>query len=134
MTKVRIVYDASSMARNNIRSLNECLHHDPVILPDRVPFGMVCCPFLLGVTIKFHLQKEGTPLALHILGNTYVDNVLMGIDSLKETCGVYEEAKSIFKRASMNLREWDSNCLEFLESLPDGERSAVGDTTNLLGL
>ena len=31
----------------------------------RVPFGLVCSPFLLGATIKFHLQKEGTPLALH---------------------------------------------------------------------
>ena len=31
-----------------------------------VPFGMNCGPFLLATTIKFHLQKEGTPLALII--------------------------------------------------------------------
>ena len=25
----------------------------------RVPFGLVCSQFLLGASIKFHLQKEG---------------------------------------------------------------------------
>ena len=35
----------------------------------RVPFGLICSPFLLSAAIKFHLQKEGTPLALHILRN-----------------------------------------------------------------
>ena len=192
-TKVRIVYDASSKARDNMNSLNECLHRGPVILPDlcgllirfrvypiviladiekaflqvgiqsterdvtrflwfkdpakpdiednlityrfcRVPFGLVCSPFLLGATIKFHLQKEGTPLALHILKNIYVDNVLIGVDSISDTCGIYKEAKSIFERSAMNLREWNSNCLEFLQSLPTGERSAMSDATNVLGL
>ena len=47
----------------------------------RVPFGLICSPFLLVATIKFHLQREGTPLALHILHNIYVDNVLIGVDS-----------------------------------------------------
>ena len=71
----------------------------------RVPFGLICSPFLLSATIKFHLQKEGTPLALHILRNIYVDNVIIGINSISEICGVYKEAKPIFERAAMNLRE-----------------------------
>ena len=29
----------------------------------RVPFGLICSPFLRGATLKFHLQKEGTTLA-----------------------------------------------------------------------
>ena len=100
----------------------------------RVPFGLVCSPFLLGATIKFHLQKEGTPLALHILKNIYVDNVLIGVESISDTRGIYKEAKSIFERSAMNLHEWNSNCLEFLQSLPTGERSAMSDVTNVLGL
>ena len=70
----------------------------------RVPFGLICSPFLLAATIKFHLQKKGTPLALHILKNIYVDNVLIGVDSHSEICGVYKEAKLIFGKAAMNLR------------------------------
>lgn len=34
----------------------------------------------------------------------------------------------------MNLREWNSNCLEFLEGLPDGERSTIKEVTKVLGL
>ena len=100
----------------------------------RVPFGLVCSPFLLGATIKFHLQKEGSPLALHILRNIYVDNVLIGINSINEICGVYEEAKSLFKRAAMNLRQWNSNCCESLEFLPNCEKSVASDSTSVLGL
>ena len=88
----------------------------------------------MGATIKFHLQKEGTSLALHILRNIYVDNVMIGINSISEICGVYKEAKSIIERAAMNLWEWNSNCFWFLELLPSHEKSTVGDCTNVLGL
>ena len=65
-----------------------------------VPFGLVCSPFLLGATIKFHLQREGSPF---ILSNIYVDNVMIGLDSNDEIVGVYEENKHIFKKANMNV-------------------------------
>ena len=100
----------------------------------RVPFGLICCPFLLAATIKFHLQKEGTSLALHILHNIYVDNVLIGMDNDDDIHGVYEEAKHLFKKAAMNLREWNSNCCEFLKRLPNGERSITSVVTKVLGL
>ena len=29
----------------------------------RVPFGIVCSPFLLEATLKFHLKKEGSAIA-----------------------------------------------------------------------
>ena len=93
----------------------------------RVPFGLICSPFLLGATLKFHLQDEDTPLALNILNNMYVDNVLMGTDSVEEAYCIYQKAKIIFKKASMNLRQWNSNSEEFLKSLPPGERS-LGNT------
>ena len=100
----------------------------------RVPFGLICSPFLLAATIKFHLQKEGIPLALHILKNIYVDNVLIGVDSHSEICGVYKEAKSIFGKAAMNLHEWNSNSFKSLEGIPSCERSTVSDAKNILGL
>ena len=59
---------------------------------------------------------------------------MIGINSISEICGVYKEAKSIFERAAMNLREWNSNCFEFLEFLPSHEKSTASDSTNVLEL
>ena len=59
---------------------------------------------------------------------------MIGIDSVSEICGAYKEAKSIFESAAMNLREWNSNCLEFLEFLPSHEKSVASNHTNVLGL
>jgi len=57
----------------------------------RVPFGLICSPFLLGATIQLHLKKENTPLALHILSNIYADNVLIGLDLVEDCSGIYDE-------------------------------------------
>ncbi|XP_065891574.1 uncharacterized protein [Dysidea avara] len=180
-TKLRIVYDASTKAKRGEKSLNECLHRGPVLLPDlcgillrfriqpivmladiekaflqvgiqemdrdvtrflwfknlqslevveenldvyrfcRVPFGIICSPFLLGGTIKYHLKKIGTPVASQISENIYVDNVLLGAGTVKEAHKIYFESKNIFGKASMNLREWISNSSEFLGLLPETE-------------
>jgi len=86
----------------------------------------------LGTTLKFHLQKEDSPHTLNILKNTYVNNVLI---SAEEACCVLGEAKDIFKRAAMNLRQWNSNSEKFLESLPIGERANRGSgIVKLLGI
>ena len=87
----------------------------------RVPFGVVCSPFLLGGTIKFHLRKIGTPIALDISNNIYVDNVSLGANSVEEAYKIYLESKEIFRKASMNLKEWVSNSFEFLDLLPKNE-------------
>jgi len=73
----------------------------------RVPFGLICSPFLLGATLKHHLLKEDTPLALNIMYNIYVDNLLIGTDSMNQTFSIYQEAKEIFNKASMNLCQWN---------------------------
>jgi len=93
----------------------------------RVPFGLTCSPFLLGATLKYHLQREGTPLALKIMSDIYVDNVLLGANSSEQAFEIYQEAKAIFRRASMNLREWYSNSDEFLKRLPADEISLTKD-------
>ena len=81
-------------------------------------FGIVCSPFLLEGTLKFHLQNEGSVVAQKIVDNVYVDNVFIGTDSAKEAYQIYEEARNIFKKAFMNLRQWTSNSKEFIELLP----------------
>ena len=42
----------------------------------RVPFGIICSPFLLAGTIKYHLKQIGTSVALKISDNIYVDTLL----------------------------------------------------------
>ena len=91
----------------------------------RVPFGIICSPFLLEGTLRFHLKKEGSSIAQLINDNIYVDNVCVGVNSVEEGLQFYKEAKDIFKGASMNLREWTSNCDEFLDHLPEKEREML---------
>ena len=88
----------------------------------RVPFGIICSPFLLSGTIKFHLKQFKSPIAQLISNNIYVDNVMLGASSVKQAHKMYLESKSIFQKASMNLREWMSNSSELMELLPDSER------------
>ena len=99
----------------------------------RVPFGIICSPFLLEGTLRFHLKKEGSSIAQLINDNIYVDNVCVGVNSVEEGLQFYKEAKDIFKGASMNLREWTSNCDEFLDHLPEKEK-LKGNVIKVFGL
>ncbi len=99
----------------------------------RVTFGVISSPFLLGATLKYHLQKQNTPLCQKILNNVYVDNVLIMVDSIEEGNMSYQEAKTIFTMASMNLREWTCNSKDVMNSIPK-EDHAKSSTAKLLGM
>ena len=59
----------------------------------------------------------------------------IGADNFEEAYSIYQKAKDIFEEASMNLREWNSNSEQFLNSLPPGERSVMDNhTVKVLGL
>ena len=60
------------------------------------------------------MNKEGSDIATMICDNIYVDNVSVGASLVQEAYKIYEQAKQIFERTSMNLRQWSSNCDEFL--------------------
>ncbi|MCP4458960.1 MAG: hypothetical protein GY816_13210 [Cytophagales bacterium] len=108
---------------NNIETFRFC----------RVPFGVISSPFLLAATIKYHLLKTGTPDALQILSNIYVDNVLIGKSTAEEAYKFYQTAKSLFSSASMNLREWCSNSSSFMDKVPQEDKiSAI--PTKVLGI
>jgi len=78
------------------------------------------------------LKKKGTPHAVHILSNIYVDNNLT-LDLNEDYCHIYQETKLMFERAAMNLREWSSTCREFVNSLPVEERVS-SNVNKVLGL
>ena len=61
----------------------------------RVPFGVISSLFLLGATILRHLEQAGTPTAEKIVKHMYVDNLLTGVNSSKES--FIQNQKKYFK-------------------------------------
>uniref|UniRef100_A0A1I8BK02 Integrase catalytic domain-containing protein n=1 Tax=Meloidogyne hapla TaxID=6305 RepID=A0A1I8BK02_MELHA len=88
----------------------------------KVPFGVISSPFLLSATVRHHLESMDDPIAKMVKNNSYVDNILIGVDTKEESYEAYIKLKSIFKTAQMNLREFISNNLEFNEDLPMEDR------------
>jgi hypothetical protein len=97
----------------------------------RVPFGIICSPFLLAATVNHHLLCCGSTVALDIKRNMYVDNLLSGCDSIEAVIAYYSEAKQLFAEKNMNLREWSTNCNELRDNLPCADQGSSEETTCL---
>lgn len=100
---------------------------------NRVPFGIICSPFLLAATLDHHLKGYENSVTNGIRENIYVDNVITGKDTVDEAVSFYREAKQIFRKASMNLRDWMSNDELVMTQIPDGDKAGHGPM-KILGL
>ena len=98
----------------------------------RVPFGVISSPFLLGATIHNHLEQYEHELAAKLKDDIYVDNLITGTDSVEETVKLYHTAKTIFKEASMNLREWSTNSQQVNQIIDFKDRASC-DNVKVLG-
>ena len=98
----------------------------------RVPFGLISSPFLLVATIESHLESYESEVATKLKNDIYVDNVITGADYVESAIQVYREAKSIFKEASMNIREWISSNAE-VNKVIDSIDSVCCDSVKVLG-
>lgn len=87
----------------------------------RVPFEVIPSPFLLAATISYHLQQSDNQFA-EVLEQD--DNIITGVNAIEEAKALYNEIKSLFAAASMNLREWAFNSQQFMESVPQSEQAA----------
>ncbi|XP_052784398.1 uncharacterized protein LOC128220159 [Mya arenaria] len=99
----------------------------------RVPFGVISSPFLLGATVQTHMDKYSTSFAQQVKDNIYVDNLITGTNTDGEAICCYKEVKSIFKEASMNIREWMTNSEIVNQYIPSNNR-ADGKPMTVLGL
>lgn len=99
----------------------------------QVPFGVISSPFLLGTTITYHLQQSDASIAKQLKSNIYVDNMIIGVNTLREAKALHTEDKKLFLTASMNMRDWASNSKEFMEFIPQ-EDKASKPKRNVLGL
>ena len=75
----------------------------------KVVFGLNCSPFLLGATLNYHIQNcklDDAKLKEILTQSTYVDDVVMGADTVERAYGIYEKAKSFLLKGGFNLRKW----------------------------
>ena len=78
-----------------------------------VLFGATSSPFILGATIKKHLNEHNNEISEDLNSNLYVDNLISGRESEHEIQKYKETAEEMMKAGGFNLREWVSNCASF---------------------
>jgi len=101
----------------------------------RVPFGLVCSPFLLGASINHHLaHHDDSDLAGTIRNNIYVDNVLLGASDDATAISMYKQTKTMFLEASMNIREWASNSTVVSQAFASPDLCKDPSAMKILGL
>ncbi|VBB34947.1 unnamed protein product, partial [Acanthocheilonema viteae] len=66
---------------------------------------------------------HGSKTALEIRKNLYLDNIILPTKGTQEALKNYEEMKSIFEEASMNVREFLSNDNEFNKIILENDRA-----------
>lgn len=95
---------------------------DLVYRMTRVLFGVTSSPFLLNATIKHHLKRYVEIFAhtCQILDDSlYVDDCLLGEDTVTEALEVCTQSYDIFKEASMHLRKWRTNSPDLASKLEE---------------
>ncbi|EYC34853.1 hypothetical protein Y032_1341g3835 [Ancylostoma ceylanicum] len=75
----------------------------------RLPFGVTASPSILNMALTAYLNAKGTKLAKEIQQSLYVDNILIGAESVTEALEKYVQSKQLFSEIGMNLREYISN-------------------------
>ena len=74
----------------------------------RVVFGLVCSPFLLKSTVKYHASKYFAKLKYFvekILCDLYVDDSTSGFDTVFSAFRFYLKVKSMMHDAGFDLRK-----------------------------
>ena len=84
----------------------------------RVLFGASPSPFLLGATLRYHLDKQKDDWVADDLKNSmYMDNVLSGVSDDEDAEHYYRHSRQLLASAGMNLRQWTTNSSKLKEKL-----------------
>jgi hypothetical protein len=99
----------------------------------RVPFGVISSPFLLAATVRYHFAQYDEPITNEMSENAYVDNIMMGGETLEDILGKYRRSREIMDEYLMNLREFVTNAPGFNKSVPMEHRLDT-NTPKVLGI
>ena len=99
-----------------------------------VLFGSASSPFMLGATLRLHLNKHDSEIAHDMQENLYVDNVISGSPSEESAVSYFHEARKIMSEANFNLRSWESNSQQLQAIARDSQVIDENQVVNVLGL
>ena len=89
----------------------------------RIPFGIISSPSLLGSTVKYHLERIGTPVTEQAVHDINIDNLICGFNATGEAIRFHKEINQLLKETSMSMRNWGSSSTSFLKTLPTDDRN-----------
>uniref|UniRef100_A0A914EKC3 Integrase catalytic domain-containing protein n=1 Tax=Acrobeloides nanus TaxID=290746 RepID=A0A914EKC3_9BILA len=101
----------------------------------RLPFGVICAPGNLDEATDFLMSLDESKVAKIIKDNKYVDNICLGGDTTEDLLLFYHEAKRIFAKAHMNVREFLSNDAIANSQIPEVDRMVLStENAKILGI
>ena len=81
----------------------------------RVPFGAEASPFILGATLRYHIDQQPEDFAEtveELRTNAYVDNLMKTGGQVEEMRKFKEETTYILEDAKFKVHKWESNIKE----------------------
>ena len=87
----------------------------------RVTFGVSAAPFAANMALRQNAVDHITefPMAAKAVFNSfYVDDGLIGADSVEEVITLQKQLQDLFARGGFLLRKWNSNVALVIENLP----------------
>ena len=82
-----------------------------------MPFGAGASPFILGATLRYHIDQQPEDFAETVAveelrTNTYVDNLMKTGGQVEEMRKFKEETTHILEDAKFKVHKWESNIKE----------------------
>lgn len=91
-----------------------------------VTYGVNCAPYLALRVLQCIADQDcqNSPLVREaLLSCTYVDDICVGGDTVKEAVALQTDLIRVLRRSGMELKKWASNAVELLETVPPEDRT-----------
>lgn len=99
-----------------------------------VLFGATCSPFILNAVLMKHLKESMSIWTSKLTEDLYVDNIISSFRTEEELISFYNQTRSIFAKAGLNLRTWGSNSEDLKECARKDEVLYKDDVVKVLGM